>query len=104
MAELARTKSPLCLVRLTYRQPADALDRLMPEHAAWLERCIADDLLLVGGRQAPRTGGVLIFRGHKAEVEALANSDPFVTNGAATIEVIEFVASFAADGFAALLQ
>jgi uncharacterized protein YciI len=103
MAELVRTKAPLTLVRLTYCKPVEELDRLMPDHAAWLQSCIEQDLLIIAGRQVPRVGGVLIFRGHREEVAALAATDPFVVNGAATLEAVEFVASFASDGFAALV-
>jgi uncharacterized protein YciI len=104
MADLVRTDAPLTLVRLTYQVSIKELDRLMPDHAAWLQKCIEQDVLIVAGRQVPRVGGVLIFRGHRDEVAALAATDPFVVNGAATLEAVEFVARFASDGFAALVQ
>jgi uncharacterized protein YciI len=104
MPDLVRTDAPLTLIRLTYQASIEELDRLMPDHAAWLQKCIEEGVLIVAGRQVPRVGGVLIFRGHRDEVAALAATDPFVVNGAATLEAVEFVARFASDGFAALIQ
>lgn len=95
--------APVSIVRLTYVAPLDQVDAQMKPHVAWLEQCVEQGLLLIAGRQVPRVGGVLIFRGAKAEVEALAASDPFVTSGVATPEVTEIAASIAADAIAALL-
>jgi uncharacterized protein YciI len=95
--------APVCLILINYVVPLDEVDRNMKAHIAWLERGYDEGLFLLSGRRNPRTGGVIVCRGRKAEVEALAASDPFVTSGAATIEVIEFNASWAADAVAAIL-
>ena len=94
--------APVCLILITYVVPLDEVDRLMTSHVEWLDRGYAEGLFLMSGRREPRTGGVIVCRGHKAEVEALAASDPFTTGGAATLEVIEFNASWAADAVAPL--
>lgn len=93
---------PLCVVLLTYIAP-DEIDAAMKRHMKWLEKGYAEGVFVVSGRQAPRAGGVIISRGHKAEVEALVASDPFVAGGKAEAQVIEFNASQAADGFGGLL-
>ena len=72
-------------------------------HVAWLEQGFAEGLLLIAGRQVPRVGGFVLCRGHKAEVEAYAASDPFVTEGVATVRVTEMAASFASEALAATL-
>ena len=95
--------APVCLILINYVVPLDEVDRHMKAHIAWLERGYEQGLFLLSGRRNPRTGGVIVCRGHKAEVEALAASDPFVATGAATVEVIEFNASWAADAVAAAL-
>jgi uncharacterized protein YciI len=95
--------APVCLILINYVVPLDEVDRNMKAHIAWLERGYDEGLFLLSGRRNPRTGGVIVCRGRKAEVEALAASDPFVTSGAAAIEVIEFNASWAADAVAAIL-
>ena len=89
---------------LTYTKPLAEVDALMREHVAWLKQQYADGRFLVSGRQIPRTGGVILARGDdRAEIEALAATDPFVSGGVATCEVVEFRASQTAPGFAALL-
>jgi uncharacterized protein YciI len=95
--------APVCLILINYVVALDEVDRHMQPHIDWLERGYDQGLFLLSGRRNPRTGGVIVSRGHKAEVEALAASDPFVTSGAATIEVIEFNASWAADAVVPLL-
>ena len=95
--------APVCLILITYVVALDEVDRHMKPHIDWLERGYDEGLFLLSGRRNPRTGGVIVCRGRKAEVEALAASDPFVTSGAATIEVIEFNASWAAEAAVPLL-
>ena len=52
----------------------------------------------------PRSGGVILARvDDREETEALAASDPFVSGGVATCEIIQFRASQTAAGFNALL-
>jgi uncharacterized protein YciI len=57
--------------------------------------------LLVGasGRRVPPTGGVILAR--SGDVEALRTEmakDPFVADGAATFEIVEFTPSMTAPG------
>ena len=93
------------VVLLTYTADLDEVDRVLPDHVAWLKAALADGTLLIAGRQVPRTGGVLIARGEDREtVEAWAASDPFVTKGVATVQVIEFNTSFLAPDLAALKE
>ena len=99
----ARTGAPVCVILLHYVVPLDDVDKHMKAHVAWLEKGYAEGIFLFSGRRNPRTGGVIVSRGRKAEVEALIASDPFVSTGCATAEVIEFGASMAADPLAALL-
>ena len=72
------------------------------EHVAWLKTALAEGRLITAGRQ-PETGGVLIVRGERADVEAWAATDPFVTEGVATASFVEFTPSMAAPGLEALL-
>lgn len=95
--------APVSVVVLTYIGALDAVDAQMKAHVAWLEKGIAEGVLLLAGRQVPRIGGVLVFRGHRAEVEALAATDPFVTSGVATAAVTEIAASFASAEIASLI-
>lgn len=100
---MERPNAPLCVVLLTYTVPLDEIDAKMKAHMKWLDAGYEAGLFLASGRRVPRTGGVILVRGHKKEVEALVASDPFVGSGAAKAEVIEFNASQASDGFAGLI-
>jgi uncharacterized protein YciI len=98
-----RAAGSLCAVVLSYVRPLDEVDALMPAHVAWLEAGFAEGAFLVAGRRDPRTGGVILMRGTADDVAAAAATDPFVTGGVATVEVIAFNASFAQPDLAGLL-
>jgi uncharacterized protein YciI len=84
---------------LTYRKPVADIDRLMGRHVAWLEWHYANGLFIASGRHVPRTGGVILARsGDEAALHAAMQDDPFVTDGAATFEIIEFTPSMTASG------
>jgi uncharacterized protein YciI len=79
---------------LTYVKPLSEVDAVMGEHVAWLNEQYDAGRFLVSGRRIPRTGGVILARGDdEEEMAALAASDPFVSAGVATCEVIRFRAS-----------
>jgi uncharacterized protein YciI len=85
---------------LSYVRPVEEVDALMREHMAWLNEQYDAGRFVASGRQVPRTGGVIVARGDdRDEIERIAASDPFVTGGVATCEVIQFRASQSADGF-----
>ena len=89
---------------LTYTKPLEEVDALMRDHMAWLKAGYRDGHFVVSGRQIPRTGGVILARGDDLEeTEALAASDPFVSGGVATVEIVQFRASQSVPGFDALL-
>lgn len=91
------------LLILRYTAPIEEVDTLHAPHVAWLNEQHAAGQFLAWGRQIPREGGVILADGDdRAAMEQLAASDPFVTGGVATVEVIEWTASFAADGLEAL--
>ncbi|MDP9931722.1 uncharacterized protein YciI [Variovorax paradoxus] len=85
------------IVTLTYIRPLEELDVLMDAHMTWLRKHYESGLFLASGRQVPRKGGVIFARsGERAALEAVLARDPFVQNGVATTEVIEFVPSMTA--------
>lgn len=96
--------APVCLIALSYTAPIEQVDCHMKGHVAWLEQGFAEGVLLLAGRNVPRTGGTVLCRGRKAEVEAYAATDPFVAEGVATASVTEMAASFASEGLAAELK
>jgi uncharacterized protein YciI len=89
---------------LTYTKPLAEVDALMRRHMAWLDAQYDAGRFVVSGRQIPRSGGVILARGDdREEIETLAASDPFVSGGVATCEIIQFRASQIAAGFEALV-
>lgn len=104
MSQDYRASGPVCVMVITYTAPIEAVDALRDQHLAWLQRGFAEGLFLIAGRQVPRTGGVIVCRGERAEVEALSASDPFVTGRVASVAVIEMAASFAQPEIAGLLE
>jgi uncharacterized protein YciI len=71
-------------------------------HVAWLREALAEGRLVTAGRQ-PETGGVLVARGARSDVEAWAAQDPYLLAGVATNEFVEFTPSMAAPGLESLL-
>ena len=85
---------------LTYVKPLKEVDALMRRHMAWLNEQYDAGRFVVSGRRVPRTGGVILARGDdREEIERLAATDPFVSGGVATCEVVQFRASQSEDGF-----
>ena len=79
------------LVLLDYRKHLDEIDRLMPEHVAFLNKCYEAGVFLVSGRQVPRTGGVILaVAPGREDLEEILRHDPFVREGAAEYRIIEF--------------
>ena len=85
------------IVMLTYQRPLSEIDALMRRHVAWLKRHYESGLFIASGRRVPRVGGIILARsGDAAALEAAMQEDPFVKQGAARFEVIEFTASMTA--------
>jgi len=83
---------------LTYVRPLEEIDREMAAHAAWLDKGYADGTFIASGRRVPRNGGVILCRGDSVEaIRLLMREDPFQRLGLATLELIPFDASRAAD-------
>ncbi|MHA6723438.1 YciI family protein [Sphingomonas sp. RS2018] len=95
--------APVCIITLTYTAELSAVDALMPAHVDWLRKGFDEGVFLLAGRQVPRVGGVIVSRGTRDAVEAVAATDPFVTGGVATAAVTEIAISLTADAIAPLL-
>ncbi|MEV5598757.1 YciI family protein [Streptomyces sp. NPDC052496] len=78
------------LIMLTYQAPLETIDQLKEEHYTHPDGLFAKGLVRMAGRLEPRTGGLIIAEGDRAEVAAAVANDPFVTSGAATARITEF--------------
>ena len=82
------------VVLLKYEKPLGEIDRLMPEHVAFLRRCYRAGVFVASGRQVPREGGVILAVAPKrSDLEEILEADPFVRDGAATFTIVEFKTS-----------
>ncbi len=82
------------VVLLTYEKPLAEVDRLMKEHVGFLEDCYRAGIFLACGRQVPREGGVILaVSPSKQDLDEVLRHDPFVRDGVASYEIVEFRSS-----------
>jgi uncharacterized protein YciI len=92
------------LISITNSDPYEQVEPHVKAHMAWIGKGYEAGMFLASGRKVPRTGGVILARGERAEVERVAMTDPFVTEGVASVEVTEVGFMRAAEGFDSLLD
>lgn len=74
-----------------YLKPVEEIDRVLPEHRAFLDRHYEAGDFLVSGPLEPRTGGVIVtFSMTREHVESILAHDPFVREGVSEYEIVEF--------------
>ena len=79
------------IIELTYTADLARIDASMRAHMQFINAHYASGHFVVSGRKIPRDGGIILAVGtDRAEIEAIAQQDPFVTKGLATARVIEF--------------
>ncbi|TIX44356.1 MAG: hypothetical protein E5V36_10195 [Mesorhizobium sp.] len=83
------------VVSLNYKVPLTEIDRLQQTHVEWLKACYAQGIFVASGPKRPRTGGIIIARGPREELDARLADDPFAKAGAADYEITEFTARMA---------
>jgi uncharacterized protein YciI len=82
------------IINLNYIAPLEKIDACMKAHMVFLNACYRESLFIVSGRKNPRTGGIILARANSKEALAeLMRNDPFVVEGLAEFEIIEFQAS-----------
>ena len=79
------------IVLIHYEKPLEEIDRLMPEHVAFLEQCFRGGIFLTAGRRVPRDGGaILAVSPSREDLDEVMRHDPFVSEGAVRYEIIQF--------------
>jgi uncharacterized protein YciI len=87
------------VLTLTYVREPDAVDRVRPDHRAWIQREVEAGRLLLAGQQESKKGGVLITADISSEdAEALAAQDPYSQAGVVSYERLSFNGGFKAPG------
>lgn len=90
------------ILSLTYVKPQEEADRLMEPHMAWVQQGYDTGMFLASGRKVPRTGGVILARGERADIEAFVADDPFAVHGVADYDITEVALTRTADGLESL--
>ena len=86
------------ILTLTYIAPLEEIDRHVPAHMAWIKAGYASGTFLASGRKVPRTGGFILAKGDRADIEALVATDPFMVAGVTTYDITEVAVAFTAPG------
>lgn len=81
--------SAMLILSLNYIVPLEKVDAVVEPHMAWVKKGYDDGHFIASGRKVPRTGGLILSRGDRAEIEAYCAADPFVLAGVAEYEITE---------------
>ncbi|MCX5193392.1 YciI family protein [Streptomyces sp. NBC_00249] len=82
------------VMELSYTAPVEAVEEQMDAHIAWLDGYYASGVFLASGRKVPRDGGVILAGGvSRAEIEKIADEDPFTVAGVCAYRITEFIAT-----------
>ncbi len=92
----------MLILALTYVKPNEEADKHMEPHMAWVKEGYARGWFLASGRKVPRTGGVILAVGERAEIEAYVAADPFTIHGVAEYDIMEVALTTVTEGLEAL--
>ena len=92
------------ILSLTYTAGLSEVDRHIEPHMDWVKDGYERGIFLASGRKTPRTGGVILARGNKAEIDAIVAADPFTIHGVADYEITEVAVTRTAPGLEGLTR
>ncbi|MFD7627431.1 YciI family protein [Streptomyces sp. NPDC059851] len=93
------------VMELTYTAPIEAVEEELDAHIAWLDRYYASGVFLASGRKVPRDGGIILAAGvSRAEIERIAEEDPFTAAGLCEYRITEFIATKTSADLAAVRE
>lgn len=92
----------MLILSLVYKKSTQEADKVMDAHIAWVNEGYDKGWFLASGRKQPRTGGVILAKGERAQIEAFVAQDPFTMEGIADYEITEFAVSRTAEGLEGL--
>ncbi len=79
------------IVLVNYVKPLDVVDEYLPAHRKFLQDNYDKGIFLLSGPREPRTGGIILAQaGSRWELAAVLEQDPYITEGVAKYEIIEF--------------
>ena len=93
------------IILLSYKTDSSEVDRNLPGHNLYLQKNYKSGTFICSGPRIPRTGGVILCNvPTEGEVLDIIKEDPFIVNGVADFELINFRAADYADGFEKFLE
>ncbi len=79
------------VLSINYIRPIEEVDFLMDAHVRYLKSGYERGTFLLSGAKVPRTGGIILARADSQEaLQSIMGEDPFLKEGVATYDVIEF--------------
>ncbi|HEY9087327.1 MAG TPA: YciI family protein [Anaerolineaceae bacterium] len=79
------------IINIIYRAEMDEINRVLPQHRAFLRGGYERGLLLCSGPQNPRTGGIIVARAESLDaIQDFFQQDPYLLQGVAEHQFIEF--------------
>ena len=83
---------------LTYKKPLEEVDRYLQAHREYLAEHYAAGDFIASGPQTPRIGGVIMIKaGDRSAVDTIIAQDPFMINGIADYQIVEFTPTMSCD-------
>lgn len=95
----------LFVLLVNYTRPYEEVERLFPEHRAYLRRAFEAGMFVVSGVRSPAAvGGLILARAESEEaIRATTAEDPFVRAGVAEYAILPFSPLWYAPAFAPFL-
>lgn len=88
------------VIDIHYTASLERIDDALERHRAYLQPQFDKGIFIAAGPKVPREGGVILAaRIDRDALDAILETDPFVTEGLATYRVTEFRITRAASGF-----
>ena len=83
---------------LTYKKSLEEVDRHLQAHRDYLAEHYAAGDFIASGPQTPRIGGVIMIKaGDRSAVDTIIAQDPFMINGIADYQIVEFTPTMSCD-------
>ena len=90
------------IASLTYTVPIERIDAVLDAHLAWLKAGHDAGQFIAWGPCEPRDGGLIFVKtATRDEAERLLSSDPFITEGLASLTIIHWTPRYAFPGLEA---
>ena len=88
------------IILLSYKTDLSEVDKHLPGHIEYLKKNQKSGAFFCSGPRNPRTGGVILCHAENEEaVHTIVKEDPFIANGVADYELINFRSVDCAEGY-----